>query len=280
MRVLVTGAAGQLAKAIRLGWQEHELILPDESDLDILDRDAIHRVVQEVAPDVLINCAAFTQVDRCETEVALAMRVNGDSVGWLAEACAREKALLVQISTDYVFDGTSLAPYRESDPTNPVSFYGKSKLAGEIQAATCPNHLIMRTAWLYEAWGKNFYQTMLNAAAQGRKLRVVADQRGCPTTCRALARQLKAAVAEGWRGVVHGTCSGETTWHGFAAEIFRRSGLSDVDLSPCTSGEYVLPAPRPAYSVLDGRHRAELGSDLMPPWEDALAEVIAVSQHH
>ncbi len=273
MRVLVTGAAGQLAHAIRETWAEHELILPEESELDLGRPDSIHRAVAEARPQVVINCGAFTQVDRCEAEAELAMLINGTAVGWLAEACGAQGALLIQISTDYVFDGTGTRPYREDDPTAPMSVYGRTKLEGERQAARCPRHLIARTSWLYDAWGKNFLNTMLNAAAQGRFLRVVDDQRGAPTSCRALARQLKVAAERDWRGLLHTTCQGETTWYGFAKAIFEGKGIS-VDLSPCTTADYPTPARRPAYSVLDGTRRQSLGMDLMPTWQEALREVL------
>lgn len=273
MRVLVTGGSGQLAHAIRLVWADHELVLPEESVLDLGRREAIQAVVTEVRPDVVINCGAFTQVDRCEAEAELAMHINGTTVGWLAEACEAQGARLIQISTDYVFDGTGTRPYREDDPTNPVSAYGRTKLEGERQAARCSRHLIARTSWLYDAWGKNFLNTMLSAAAQGRTLRVVDDQRGAPTTCRALARQLKVAAEQNWQGLVHATCQGETTWHGFAKAIFEAKGMP-VDLHPCATADYPTPAKRPAYSVLDGARRAALGADLMPEWRDALADVL------
>jgi dTDP-4-dehydrorhamnose reductase len=273
MRVLVTGGSGQLAHAFRLAWGGHDIVLPEESMLDLSRQEAINSVVAEVRPDVLINCGAFTQVDRCETEADLALRINGTAVGWLADACEAQGARLIQISTDYVFDGTGTRPYREDDPTNPVSVYGRTKLEGERQAARCSRHLIARTSWLYDAWGKNFLNTMLNAAAQGRALRVVDDQRGAPTTCRALARQLKVAAEQGWNGLLHTTCQGETTWHGFAQAIFAAKGLA-VDLSPCSTVDYPTPARRPAYSVLDGARRRSLGPDLMPPWEEALREVM------
>lgn len=273
MRILVTGSGGQLARALRAEWTGHELHCPPESVLDLASRDAIHSVVDELKPEVLVNTGAFTQVDRCESEPDLAMRVNGTAVGWLAEACERHRALLIQISTDYVFDGTATRPYREEDPTNPLSVYGRSKLEGERQAARCPRHLIIRTGWLYDAWGRNFYNTMLNAAAQGRNLRVVDDQRGSPTSCRALASQLKAAAEQGWQGLVNATCQGETTWHGFAKAIFAAKGIA-ADLHPCMSADYPTPARRPAYSVLDGTHRQSRGPDLMPHWTDALREVV------
>ena len=274
MRVLLTGASGQLAQAVRKVWVGHELLCPEEAVLDLGDQNAIRKVVAELKPEVVLNLGAFTQVDRCETEPDQAMLINGTAVGWLAEACADQKALLVQISTDYVFAGTGTRPYVEEDPTCPQSAYGRTKRVGEELAMRAPDHLVVRTAWLYDAWGRNFLATMVNAAGQGRALRVVADQRGTPTTCRALARQLLVGVEEGWRGLVHGTCQGETTWHGFAAEIFRRKGIQ-ADLSPCATADYPLPAPRPAYSVLSGARRSRLGTDVMPDWQEALAEVLA-----
>ncbi|NTW87121.1 MAG: dTDP-4-dehydrorhamnose reductase [Holophagaceae bacterium] len=273
MRVLIAGASGQLAQAIRRTWQDHDLVVPEETVLDLSRREAISTVVAETRPQVVLNCAAFTQVDRCESEAEQAQLINATAVGWLAEACEAQNALLIQISTDYVFDGTGTRPYREDDPTSPVSVYGRTKLEGERQAARCSRHLIARTSWLYDAWGKNFLNTMVNAAGQGRSLRVVDDQRGAPTTCRALARQLKVAAEEGWQGLVHTTCQGETTWHGFAKAIFEAKGMA-VDLSPCATADYPTPATRPAYSVLDGSRRAILGCDLMPGWHDALLEVI------
>ena len=273
MRALITGGAGQLAHAIQRTWNGHDLILPDESVLDLSRQASINAVVAEVRPDVLINCGAFTQVDRCETEDELAQLINATAVGWLAEACEAQGVMLVQISTDYVFDGTGTRPYREGDPTHPRSVYGRTKLEGERQAARCSRHLIARTSWLYDAWGKNFLNTMLNAAAQGRSLRVVDDQVGAPTTCRALSRQLMVAAEEGWQGLVHTTCRGETTWYGFAKAIFEAKSMA-VDLSPCTTADYPTPAKRPAYSVLEGTRRALLGTDLMPNWQGALLDVI------
>lgn len=273
LRILVTGGAGQFARAIRETWTCHDVAFPEETVLDLTRRETVFAVIGEHRPDVVVNAGAFTQVDRCESEPELAELINGKAVGWLAEACADCGALLVQISTDYVFDGVGSRPYKENDPTGPRSVYGQSKLRGEQEAMRAPDHLILRTAWLYDAWGKNFLRTMLNAAAQGRKLKVVDDQVGCPTSCRTLARQTKIAVEEHWRGLVHATCTGETTWHGFAAEIFRQAGIR-ADLSPCGTDEYPLPAPRPAYSVLDGTLRQSMGSDFMPSWLDALAEVI------
>jgi dTDP-4-dehydrorhamnose reductase len=273
-KILLTGASGQLARTISRLWAGQELVTPEEAVLDLADPAAIRSVIASVRPQVVLNLGAYTQVDRCESEPERALLINGTAVGWLAEACAEQGALLVQISTDYVFDGKGDRPYTELDAPCPASVYGRTKLVGETLAARAPEHLIMRTSWLYDAQGRNFYRTMVDAAAQGRALRVVADQIGSPTTCAALARQLATALDEGWRGLVHGTCHGQTSWHGFAAEIFRQKGIQ-AELSPCTTADYPLPAPRPAYSVLSGDKRSVLGSDTMPSWEQALAEVVA-----
>jgi dTDP-4-dehydrorhamnose reductase len=273
-RVLVTGSSGQLARAIQATWTGHELLLPPESELDLSDRDSIHRVLAELRPDVVINAGAYTAVDAAEMDEDRALLVNGTAVGWLAEACDGLEALLVQISTDYVFDGMGTRPYREDDPTAPRTAYGRTKRAGELAAMGASHHLVVRTAWLYDAGGKNFLETMLRLGQEGRSLRVVEDQHGTPTSCRALARQLQVAVEGGWRGLVHATCEGQTTWYHFAQAIFRMGGL-DVDLAPCATSEYPVPAPRPAYSVLDNTRRQGFGPDLMPPWDTALAEVLA-----
>ena len=273
MRVLVTGGTGQLARAIQATWSGHECLLLGRDALDLGSPLSIASALDLHRPEVVINAGAHTQVDHCETEPDLAMRLNGRAVGDLAEGCARLGALLVQISTDYVFDGSGSRPYVETDLTGPRTVYGRTKLEGERLAEVTPQHLIVRTSWLYEAWGKNFLRTMLRAASQGKSLKVVDDQRGTPTSCRALAHQLQVAVDEGWRGLVHASCEGETTWFGFAQEIFRQRGLA-VELAPCTTADYPVPAPRPAYSVLSGTHRRELGTDVMPNWKAGLAEVL------
>jgi len=274
MKVVVTGGSGQLALAIQRFWTGHEVVLPSERELDLSRPEAVRDTLMRLRPEVVINAGALTQVDRCETETALAMRINGEAVGWLAAACSALDARLVQISTDYVFDGKSTRPYREDDPVGPLSVYGRSKLLGEQEAKKIENHLIVRTAWLYDAWGHNFYTTMLKLGRQGDPLKVVDDQRGAPTSCRALATQLQVAVEAGWRGTIHATCSGETTWHGFAVEIFRLHGIP-VNLASCSTADFPRPAPRPAYSVLSSEKRQALSGDVMPDWRDALAEMIS-----
>jgi len=273
MRILVSGGQGQLAKAIQTFWKGHELVVPPEAEFDLTDPASVRRTLDAVAPQVVVNAGAFTQVDLCESEPEKARLVNGTAVGWLAEGCARHGALLVQVSTDYVFDGAARRPYREEEPPGPATVYGRTKLLGEEEARKAPEHLVVRTAWLYEAWGRNFLGTMLGLAGQGKPIRVVDDQWGTPTTCRALARQLQTAVDAGVRGTLHATCAGETTWFGFTEEIFRQYGIQ-ADLKPCSTADFPRPAKRPAYSVLDGGRRRALGIDRMPAWQDALSEIV------
>lgn len=274
MRVLVTGGKGQLARALAQEWPAAELRLVDLEDFDLAEPGAAAAAVAAFRPEVVVSAGAWTAVDACEADPARADLVNGTAVGWLAAACAEHSALLVHLSTDYVFDGRGSRPYREDDPAAPATAYGRSKLLGEVEAGRAPEHLILRTAWLYEAWGQNFLRTMLRMAGEGRALKVVDDQFGTPTSCRALARQLRRGVEEGWRGLFHATCSGQTSWHGFAQEIFRQAGHAPR-LQPCTTADFQRPAPRPAYSVLDNGRRRQAGSDLMPDWREALAEVLA-----
>lgn len=279
MKVLVTGGAGQLARAICTLWHEHEVIVPSEEELDICMPETILRYLKEVQPDALINTAAFTQVDRCESEYARALVVNAEAVGWMAEACNQFHAILVQISTDYVFDGRLRRPYSENDVPNPINAYGRSKLLGETYAYGANEHLVLRTSWLYDRYGQNFYTTMLKLAREGRPVRVVNDQTGSPTTCRALAKQISVALKMGWRGLFHATCAGQTTWYDFSDTIFSLHGLP-VDLLPCRTSELAQPAIRPSYSVLDGRKRITTGGDVMPNWHDALKEIVHESCDH
>jgi dTDP-4-dehydrorhamnose reductase len=274
MRILVTGGKGQLARAIAQAWPEADLHLVDLEQFDLGEPGAAAQAIQELRPEVVVNTAAWTAVDACEADRERALRINGSAVGWIAEACAEQRALLVHISTDYVFSGQGTRPYREEDPTGPATVYGESKLLGEQEARKAPDHLILRTAWLYDAWGGNFLRTMLRMAGEGTALKVVDDQRGTPTSCRTLARQLRRSVEEGWRGLFHATCGGECTWHGFAREIFAQARLNPR-LEPCTTAEMHRPAKRPAYSVLDNGKRRATGADLLPDWRDALAEVLA-----
>jgi len=274
MRILLTGGSGQLARALHGAFADRDLVCLDHAALDLADSAAIAAALRAHRPQVVLNAGAHTGVDALRAQPDPALRGKARGRGPPRAVLPGSGALLVQVSTDYVFDGLATRPYREADPTGPATVYGRTKLEGEVRARRAPRHLIVRTGWLFEAWGRNFLRTMLRAAGEGRSLRVVADQRGTPTSCRALARQMRLAVDGGWEGLVHATCGGETTWHGFAAEIFRQRGL-DADLTACATADYPAAAPRPAYSVLCNDHRRSLGPDAMPDWEEALADVLA-----
>jgi dTDP-4-dehydrorhamnose reductase len=271
MRLLVTGSRGQLGRALeRLAPRSgHEFAGVDLPELDITDAAAVRRAVDSASPDAIVNCAAYTAVDAAESDEARALAVNGTAVAALAEAADRHGALLLQVSTDYVFDGSARAPIREDEPTNPQSAYGRTKLAGEEAAARARRHLIVRTAWLYGE-GASFVVAIRRQLDGGnRTLRVVADQTGCPTYAGDLASGLLRLLDVSAEGVVHAVNFGSTTWYGFAREIVRLLG-SDAEVVPITTAEMPRPARRPAYSVLDTSHLATLIGGPLPSWEDAL----------
>ena len=254
------------------------------ADLD--DTQALRALVDRVAPDVVVNAAAHTAVDRAESERDAAFRANAEAPGVLAEACADRGALLVHYSTDYVFDGSGTRPYREDDATAPLGVYGASKRAGElaVTGSGC-RHLLLRTAWVYAAHGHNFLRTMLRIGAERDTLRVVADQRGTPTpawliadTTAQMLRAVDAAAAPD-RGTWHLTATGETTWHGFAEAIFEGAvarGLLEraPEVKPVATADYPMPAARPAYSVLNTQSLQEDFAVSLPGWQDGLGRVL------
>ena len=272
MRILLTGRAGQV------GWELEQalpllgtVIATDRARLDLADAGAIQRKLREVKPDLIVNAAAYTAVDKAESEPGPAMQANGIAPGVMAEEAKRLGALLVHYSTDYVFDGTKALPYTEDDAPNPVSSYGKTKLAGEraVQASGC-RHLILRTSWVYGPRGRNFYRTIAAKAAAGERLRVVADQHGVPTTSRFLAEETVALLRKDASGMLHLVPSGETTWHGFAQEILRQTG-STSDLEAIKTNEFKTAARRPANAVLDNRRAAAILGRPLPDWKSLLA---------
>jgi dTDP-4-dehydrorhamnose reductase len=257
----------------------HEVVALGRAELDITDPDAIKRAVDGV--DVVVNAAAWTDVDGAEAREADATAVNGTAVQNLASACADSGSILLHVSTDYVFRGDATAPIPEDAPSSPVNAYGRSKLVGEQAVLqTLPGTgFVVRTAWLYGEYGKNFVATILNAAKQREFLDVVDDQRGQPTWARALATQLialggAALAGQAPAGAYHGTCSGETTWFGLARAAFELSGLDPQRVRPTTSDKFPRPAPRPAYSVLGHEKWAAAGLPPMPDWHLTLAEFL------
>jgi dTDP-4-dehydrorhamnose reductase len=279
VRLLVTGSRGQLGRALQHAAPKHghEFLGYDLPELDITDPAGVQAAVAGARPDAVINCAAFTGVDAAEKQEAAALAVNGTAVTNVARATDAAGALLLQLSTDYVFDGKADRPYREGDPAKPISAYGRTKLAGERATELARRHLIVRTAWLFGD-GANFVASIRRQLDAGAKtLRVVGDQRGCPTYAVDLAEALLRLLEGGAQGVVHAVNAGSATWFEFAREIVHQLG-SGAEVVSISTAEAARQAPRPATSVLDTSHlRAILGSDL-PPWQDALTRYLGTTR--
>ncbi|MFI5543081.1 dTDP-4-dehydrorhamnose reductase [Streptomyces sp. NPDC051815] len=281
-RWLVTGAAGMLGQDVLAVLKSAgiDAVGLRRGDLDITDPDAVRAAVE--GADVVVNCAAWTDVDGAETAEEAATAVNGTGVRVLAAACAAARARLVHVSTDYVLPGDAAEPYAEDAATGPVNAYGRSKLVGEQAVAELlpQDGYVVRTAWLYGEHGPNFVATMLKLAAQRDSLDVVDDQHGQPTWSHALARHLvdlglAASAGRAPGGVYHGTASGRTTWMGLARETYRLSGLDPERIRPTTSEAFVRPAVRPAFSVLAHDRWAQAGLAPLADWREQLAEALA-----
>ena len=283
MKILITGARGQVGRELARGDSAHEIIALDRSGLDITDEDRVTEAIRRHGPDAVINAAAYTAVDRAESEPDAAFAVNKTGAANLARACAESGAILLHISTDYVFDGTARKPYRESDPVRPLGIYGKSKAEGESEIRRlCPMHIILRTSWVFSPHGSNFVKTMLRLALEHDELRVVSDQYGCPTSAREIAKAL-LKVAESFSpehaGTYHFAQPEPVSWHGFAEAIVkdaRRSGfpVKTRAVRPIATEDYPTPARRPEWSVLDCNKIATVFGIKPPTWRKSLKEVI------
>jgi dTDP-4-dehydrorhamnose reductase len=285
--ILLTGADGQLGwEVARQISQPLTIQAMNRAELDVTNRDQVFETVAGVAPKVVVNAAAYTAVDKAEGEESKAFSVNRDGPAYLAEACSSHNASLIHVSTDYVFDGRKTEPYTEDDPTNPLSVYGKSKLAGELAVrAACDRHVILRTAWVHGVRGNNFVKTMLRLGGEQSLLRVVDDQYGAPTFARDLASAVisvtrrmvdNSAPSEGL-GTFHCTGGGATTWYKLAREIFNTAMSRDEVLpkiEAITTSQYPTPAPRPCNSVLDCGKLARVYGIVMRPWEEALSDML------
>ncbi len=259
-----------LGQALISELKNHQIIAPSVDKVDIVNKKVVQKEINKNKPDVIINCAALTNVDQCEDHIEEAQLVNGEAVNYVAEACEKIGALLIQISTDYVFDGEKEEGYEEEDSKNPINVYGHSKaIAEDFVQKICTRYYIARTAWLFGESKDNFVTKMIQLAEKGRPIRVVRDQRGCPTYTKDLARAIHQLILdEKPSGIYHITNSEPCTWYEFAAEIFLQKKL-EVDLQPCTSEEFPRPAARPKNSVLLSTKFPPLRS-----WKEALKEYL------
>ncbi|MBW1779219.1 MAG: dTDP-4-dehydrorhamnose reductase [Deltaproteobacteria bacterium] len=280
MKILICGGKGQLGAEFdeTLG-RIHEVMSVDLDQLDITDGSQVETVITGFGPEVVVNCAAYTAVDACETRYDLAWKVNAEGPGNLAVAAKKQGAQLIHISTDYVFDGSKPVPepYTEKDETRPASCYGRTKLAGEAAVKeTMDNYMILRTAWLYGMGGSNFLKTMLRLALKNptRKLKVVNDQFGSPTWSYRLAQQIKKLITWGGQGIYHATSEGYGTWYELAVEFLDRMAVPH-SLIPCITAEYPTPATRPTNSILENQRLKESGINLMEDWRKDLVEFVA-----
>lgn len=276
MNILVTGSNGQLGTHMRLlaPRSQHTWFFTDVAELDITSREAVRSFVADHGIQLIVNCAAYTNVDRAESDEATALRINAEAVGYLAEAMKAVDGTLIHVSTDYVFGGNmNNTPCREEEPSNPTGAYGRTKLAGEQAAMQC-RHLIFRTAWLYSEYGKNFLLTMLNLTATKPELKVVFDQVGTPTYAGDLARAVFDIIEEGsyqgHEGVYHFSNEGVCSWYDFTKEIARQSGQTACNIMPCHSDEFPSPVKRPAYSVLDKTKYKQTFHRSIPYWTDSV----------
>ncbi len=274
MRIIVTGADGQLGSELQKILDKHDVYPVDIEELDITDFEDVKLRVADFRPEIIFHAAAFTDVDGAELNPDMAYKVNAIGTQNLAVAARGVGAAILYISTDFVFDGSKTTPYNEFDDVNPLSVYGRSKLAGEIFVQTLTNHFyICRTAWLYGEGGHNFVKTMLKLGVQGRPVRVVDDQIGSPTSAADLAEKVVEIGLSGRFGIYHTTNAGETSWHGFAKKIFELTDMT-VDLQPITTDQMERPAARPAFSVLKSLSLELQGLEGMRPWEEALRDYL------
>ncbi len=279
MNILITGCHGQLGNEIQrleADHTHHTFYNTDHAELDITDGAAIERFVAEHDIDGIINCAAYTAVDKAESDEELCTTLNATAPAYLARAVGQRGGWMVQVSTDYVFDGTQHTPYVETDETRPNSVYGRTKLAGEFNVLKfCQQAMVIRTAWLYSTFGNNFVKTMIRLGHERQDMGVVFDQIGTPTYARDLAVAIMTAVEQGIQpGIYHFTDEGVTSWYDFTKAIHRLAGITTCHVRPLHTAEYPSAAPRPSYSVLDKTKFKTTYHMEIPHWEDSLKSCI------
>ena len=281
MNILITGCNGQLGNELQLlekNYSEHTFFNTDVHELDITNAEAIDKFVSSNNIDIIINCAAYTAVDKAESNKELCQVLNADAPAYLAKAISKRNGWMIQVSTDYVFDGTKNTPYVETDSPCPNSVYGSSKLDGEkaVEQA-CKNTMIIRTAWLYSSFGNNFVKTMMRLGKEKDELNVIFDQIGTPTYARDLAIAIMTAVEKGIvPGIYHFSNEGVISWYDFTKAIHRLSGITSCHVRPIHTEEYPTAATRPHYSVLDKTKIKKTYGIEIPYWEDSLAECINI----
>ena len=275
MNILVTGCNGQLGNEMQLlekTYRQHTYFNTDVAELDITDREAVEAFVEENAIDGIVNCAAYTAVDKAEENELLCQQLNAEAPAYLAHAMGTRNGWMIQISTDYVFDGTKHIPYLETDDTCPNSVYGKTKLVGELNVQKlCERSMIIRTAWLYSTFGNNFVKTMIRLGKEKPELGVIFDQIGTPTYARDLAAVIFAAINKGIvPGIYHFSNEGVISWYDFTKAIHRLAGITSCHVRPLHTAEYPTPAHRPHYSVLDKTKIKKTYDIEVPYWEESL----------
>ncbi len=281
MRIVIIGSKGQLGTdCCNILAEENETVGCDIPNIDITDEANVDQYIKERDPQVIINCAAYTAVDDCESELDLSWKVNAEGPKYLAKAAAKYGARLIHVSTDYVFDGHLEAPnsYKESDKPNPLSQYGRSKLAGEEAVMEyAPDHIILRTAWLYSAYGKNFLKTMLKLAVAdpNREMKVVDDQHGSLTWSYTLAHQVQKLLTADVQGIFHATAENHSTWYEGARYFLDKMGV-EYKMRPCTTEEYPTPAHRPANSILENTRLTEAGINVFNSWQDDIDSFVGM----
>ncbi len=280
MNILITGCNGQLGNEIQLlqsGCPQHTFYNTDVAELDITDQEAIEAFVARNNIDGIVNCAAYTAVDKAESNEQLCTLLNATAPGYLAKAIDRRGGWMIQVSTDYVFDGTHHTPYLETDSVCPNSVYGRTKLAGEQQVQqACRQSMIIRTAWLYSPFGNNFVKTMVRLGHEKDELGVIFDQIGTPTYAHDLAAAIFTAIEKGIKpGIYHYTDEGVTSWYDFTKAIHRLAGITSCHVRPLHTAEYPTPACRPHYSVLDKTKIKQAYNIDIPHWEESLRQCIA-----
>ena len=279
MNILVTGANGQLGNEMQVLAREnlqHTYFFTDVQELDICDEQAVYAYVSEHKIDIIVNCAAYTAVDKAEDNVELCDKLNNIAPGYLARAAQANGAAMIQVSTDYVFDGTAHIPYTEEEPTCPASVYGSTKLAGDQNVMDhCEKAMVIRTAWLYSIYGNNFVKTMIRLGQERDSLGVIFDQIGTPTYANDLAQAIFAAINKGVvRGIYHFSDEGVCSWYDFTVAIHRLAGIASCKVKPLHTADYPAKAPRPHYSVLDKTKIKDTFGIEIPHWEESLKRCI------